>query len=178
MHGVLLILGSHRANGNTAAAADRLRDALDLTDDQVLDLRLCSIEPFRYGGDMGRDDFGTVIGRVLENRHIVFATPVYWYAMSGLMKTFFDRLTDLLVEPEAREVGRALAGRNLWALATGTDKALPTGFTVPFEKTGDYFSMRWRGAFYVCVDDDPPAASAEAAAVRGLTAALMRAGTS
>ena len=27
---------------------------------------------------------------------IIFVTPVYWYAMSGRMKVFFDRWTDLL----------------------------------------------------------------------------------
>jgi len=90
---------------------------------------------------MGRDDFQIVVGRMLEHQQIILATPVYWYAMSGLMKTFFDRLTDLLSNPEARKLGRALAGRNVWVLATGTDEKLPAGFGVPFQKTAEYFSM-------------------------------------
>jgi hypothetical protein len=49
-------------------------------------------------------------------------------------------------------VGRALARRDVWLLATGTDEALPDGFTVPFERTAQYFQMRWKAAFYVRAD--------------------------
>jgi hypothetical protein len=64
------------------------------------------------------------------------------------MKTFFDRLTDLLVDPEGRRIGRALAGRSVWLLSTGTDETLPLGFVEPFALTAGYFDMVWREAFY------------------------------
>lgn len=172
MDDVLLIVGSPRARGNTAAAADCLRAELRLADEQVVDLRLCCIEPFEYDADLARDDFHTLITRILDHRQLVFATPVYWYAMSGLMKTLFDRLTDLLLDAEARTLGRALAGRSVWLLATGTDETLPEGFTVPFEKTASYFSMRWREAFYEQVDAAMPPGAQNLAAVRALAAAL------
>ena len=85
---------------------------------------------------------------MLTSEHIVFATPVYWYSMSGTMKGFLDRLTDLLLDRDNREVSCALAGRNVWLLATGTDDCLPSGFHVPFEQTAAYFGMVWRQAFY------------------------------
>lgn len=85
---------------------------------------------------------------MLASEHIVFATPVYWYSMSGTMKGFFDRLTDLLVDPENRELGRAFAGRNVWLLATGADESLPSGFQEPFASTAAYFGMVWQQAFY------------------------------
>lgn len=171
---VLLILGSPRAGGNTAAAAECLRAELRLPSEQVVDLRFCKIEPFHYGAELRRDDFHRVIGRILGHHQLVFATPVYWYAMSGLMKTFFDRLTDLLLDAEARTLGRRLAERSVWQLATGTDETLPNGFTVPFEKTASYFDMRWKAASYVHIDAALPPGAQELSAVRALAAAVAR----
>lgn len=44
--------------------------------------------------------------------NIVFATPVYWYAMSGRMKIFFDRFTDLLYTHKS--IGKNLKGKKLF----------------------------------------------------------------
>ena len=78
--------------------------------------------------------------------HIVFATPVYWYAMSAPLKFFFDRLTDLT--ENLKPIGKALAGKSVWLIATGTDPELPDGFEVPFCRTAEYFDMRYRGVVY------------------------------
>lgn len=154
MDEVLAISGSARGDGNTALTVAHLRRALDLADDQIVDLQSSRLEPFRYDPPPPADDFPAIVERILAHRHIVFATPVYWYAMSGPMKTFFDRLTDLLLDPAGRRLGRALAGRDMWLLATGTDPELPDGFTVPFARTAEYFGMRWRQAFYVRVPSE------------------------
>jgi multimeric flavodoxin WrbA len=169
---VLAITGSARGDGNTALTTAQLRRALDLADDQIIDLEACRLEPFRYAAPPPADDFAGVVDRLLAHRHIVFATPVYWYAMSGLMKTFFDRLTDLLISPDGRRLGRALAGRDMWVLATGTDERLPHGFTEPFERTAAYFDMRWRQAFYVCVPREALTGTHEFEEVAKLAAAI------
>jgi len=174
MADVLLMLGSPRAEGNTAAAAGRLQAELGLKPRQLIDLRACDIGPFDYDPELERDDFRAVISRMINHRQIVFATPVYWYAMSGLMKTFFDRLTDLLLDPEARPLGRALAGRRVWLLATGTDETLPDGFTVPFEKTASYFEMHWNSAFYVQIDESVAPCAQDLSPVSALAAAIAR----
>ena len=72
------------------------------------------------------------------------------------MKVFFDRFTDLLVDPDNREIGRALSGRNVWLLATGTDENLPLGFQEPFAQTSSYFGMVWQQAFYCQSVKDAP----------------------
>ncbi len=172
MDDVLAITGSARGDGNTALTVAHLRRALDLDDDQVVDLQSCRLEPFRYDPPPPADDFLTIVDRILAHQHIVFATPVYWYAMSGLTKTFFDRLTDLLLSPDGRHTGRALAGRDIWVIATGTDPELPDGFAVPFARTAEYFDMRWRQAFYVCVPKEPLPAGHEFQAVEKLAAAI------
>lgn len=41
------------------------------------------------------DDFNKLGEKVLSADGLVFATPTYWYAPSGLMKNFIDRLTSM-----------------------------------------------------------------------------------
>lgn len=145
----LILQGSARVDGNTGAAAARLALAVKPAA-HVLHLCSLDIRSFKYEG--GRlDDFDIVVDQMLRHEQIVFATPVYWYAMSGVMKTLFDRLTGLLLDPDQRKLGRALAGRSAWLLATGTDDELPPGFTEPFSRTCGYFGMVWSGAAYVRV---------------------------
>ena len=78
---------------------------------------------------------------------IVFATPVYWYAMSAPLKIFFDRLTDMTENLKA--LGKSLAGKPVWIIATGTEEILPEGFEVPFARTAEYFGMIYRGCAYL-----------------------------
>ena len=172
---MLAITGSARGDGNTALTIAHLRRALALADDQIIDLQSCRLEPFRYDPPPPADDFPMIVARILAHRHIVFATPVYWYAMSGVMKMFFDRLTDLLLTPDGRRTGRALAGRDIWLSATGTDPDLPDVFAVPFARTAEYFGMRWRDAFYVCVPKETLPAGHDFPAVEDLAAAIRAA---
>jgi multimeric flavodoxin WrbA len=142
-----IIAGSARSDGNTGAAVAYLLDLLEPLA-QVADLSALTIAPYDYSRCDDRDDFQSVIRMILGSEHVVFATPVYWYSMSGVMKVFFDRLTDLLDDPDSRKTARALAGRSAWLLATGTDDGLPPGFHEPFARTAAYFGMIWRNVYY------------------------------
>lgn len=143
MPGVLSILGSARGEGDTAALLDavlagRFATRLDLLD---LDLR-----PYDYGRAVDGDDFLTVAEAIVAHQVIVFATPVYWYAMSGRMKVLFDRFTDLVTV--RKDLGRRLKGRIAFLVACGSDPQLPEGFEVPFHQTAEYLHMVYGGSFY------------------------------
>lgn len=142
----MIVQGSARLDGNTAlsvaALADRLAGRAN-----VISLAARNVAAYDYRGSAD-DDFPGFVRTMIASPRIVFATPVYWYAMSGLLKTVFDRFTDLLASgPQAP--GRMLAGRRVWLLATGTDPELPAGFDVPFMRTAAYFGMDWRGGCYI-----------------------------
>lgn len=68
------------------------------------------------------------------------------------MKVFFDRLTDMT--ENLKFLGKTLAGKDVWLIATGTEPALPDGFEVPFSRTAAYFGMHYRGAGYLCTGDN------------------------
>ncbi|NCP19390.1 MAG: NAD(P)H-dependent oxidoreductase [Erythrobacter sp.] len=154
MPGVAIVTGSARGDGNTRAMVDALLERIG-ADATAFDVSDSRIEPFDYTAHDHADGFRAIVAAMAQSKHVVFATPVYWYAMSGPLKTFFDRLTDLVMPPENRLLGRSLAGRRVWLLATGTDETLPPGFAEPFVRTARYFDMEWGDVAYcrACGED-------------------------
>lgn len=116
-------------------------------DYDIIDLLDFDIEQYRYDSNyLATDQFIEVIKRVLESDNIIFATPVYWYSMSGPMKVFFDRLTDLVTINKPH--GRQLAGKSTYLIAAGGEPELPEGFEVPFIRTAKYLNMNYIKGFY------------------------------
>lgn len=103
MEKVLILVGSARSESNTLKTVD----VLNYPEAEIINLIDLNISPYKYHDTNREDDFMQVVSKMLEADLIVFATPVYWYAMSGLMKVFFDRLTDLL-SGERKVLGRRL----------------------------------------------------------------------
>ncbi len=143
----LVILGTARDESNTLKA---LRASSHFRDFDLIELHTLNIAPYSYGNPP-MDDLLAVTDRMVKAEVIVFATPVYWYAMSGVMKTFFDRFSDLI--SASKPVGRSLKGKTTYLFSTGSDDVLPEGFEIPFKRTSDYFAMNFKGSFYVCTKE-------------------------
>jgi multimeric flavodoxin WrbA len=145
----LVILGSARPDGETRKAVDI---AFPPGTVALAILPSHAIGGYDYGHANAGDDFAAIADAMVAATAIVFATPVYWYAMSAPLKIFFDRLTDLTENLKAK--GKALAGKPVWVIATGTETELPEGFEIPFARTADYFGMTYRGAAYLYTGTD------------------------
>ena len=140
---VVAILGSARCESHAKAVLDAVLAGRSAT---VLDLLNLDVEHYEYDGSMVRDDFPKVAEAMIAHTHIVFVTPVYWYAMSGRMKVLFDRFSDLVTV--RKDVGRQLRNRTVFLVACGSEAQLPDGFEVPFRETAAYLGMTYGGAFY------------------------------
>jgi multimeric flavodoxin WrbA len=158
----LVILGSARTDGETGKAVAL---AFPGGSADFIALPHYRIGGYDYAHCNADDDFAGIAIRMQEAGAIVFATPVYWYAMSAPLKFFFDRLTDLT--ENLKSTGKALAGKPVWLVATGTEPELPEGFEVPFRRTSDYFGMDYRGAVYAV------AGAKDAAALARFGAAVL-----
>lgn len=112
-----------------------------------------------------------VVDLILRDR-LIFATPVYWYSMNSTMKVFFDRLTDL-TDIEKKK-GCALAGKQAWLIATGTDEALPEGFEFSFAGTCGYFDIEYRGAAYMYTGNNSILRVQSEAGVRSLGLEILQ----
>lgn len=146
---VVVLQGSHRRNGDTHVLVDCVFQDAPIAQFRLID---CRIEPYTYDRHAIDDDFRYIAEAMVKARSLVFATPVYWYAMSGLTKTVLDRFTDLT--SFRKDLGRSLQGKVVHVLACGTDLELPSGFTVPFSQTAAYFDMTFGGTFYAQADGD------------------------
>ena len=89
----VIVLGSSRSDGHSAQIATLLSKKLGA---DIVDLLPLDIHPYEYNHAHGADDFIPTFKALLEYDLMVFVTPVYWYSMSGIMKNFFDRITDCL----------------------------------------------------------------------------------
>jgi multimeric flavodoxin WrbA len=144
----LIILGSARQQSDTKFFVDFVFNGIE---HRLTDLLSHKISFYNYNGTYPSSDrFKTIVADILTHKTIIFATPVYWYSMSGLMKNLFDRFTDLVTIQ--KEKGRQLKGKSIFLLAVGSDLAIPSGFEIPFKNTADYLGMHYKGCAYFSTD--------------------------
>ncbi|MCF8247300.1 MAG: NAD(P)H-dependent oxidoreductase [Saprospiraceae bacterium] len=152
---ILLLLGSSRSNGNTRKVANFVQQKLGA---DLIDLNDSNIGYYDYEHRNQADDFLPLMEKIAENYEVViFATPVYWYSMSAVMKTFFDRMSDLLTI--RKELGRQLRGKKMGAISCGYDDDTVEGLDMPFRESANYLGMEYLGHVYTWVVADEIAAA-------------------
>jgi multimeric flavodoxin WrbA len=194
---LLLFQGSARRNGNTdilcrEAVKGAVAGGMATRLVRLADLR---IEPCRgcfrcqKGSCRTRDDMGAVIEEMAAADALVFATPVYFWNVSGLMKMFFDRLLPLL---RMRKVGgkwrlaSRLAGKRAGIIvvqeeAEGPHESIPLLF---FRRNFSDFDLEFSGSVFAFGALNPgdvrrqPAVMEEARALGRRLAALPPGGVS
>jgi len=88
----IIILGSARRNGDTQALVHQF---IQITQWDLVNLSDYNISHYDYTHKNRQDDYIPLMKRLIEQYDLfIFATPVYWYAMSGIMKVFFDRFSN------------------------------------------------------------------------------------
>ncbi|NNE25237.1 MAG: NAD(P)H-dependent oxidoreductase [Saprospiraceae bacterium] len=136
----IIIQGSSRRDGNTSKICDlfSINQSIDM-----LHLSDYQIGHFDYEFQNLEDDFHPLIQKLMHYPIWVFATPVYWYSMSGRTKVFLDRISDLLKID--KESGRKLRGKSLGLITCGSEAKLNKGFTIPFQLSAEYLGMDYLG---------------------------------
>ena len=148
----ILIQGSSRSFGNTHKIVQVFREKWTC---DFVDLKQKNIGQFDYQHANKTDDFFPLIREIIGNYDLIlFATPVYWYAMSGIMKRFFDRITDLLTLE--KETGRKLRGKSMGAICCGSEALETEGLFVPFEESAAYLGMHYVGHLHTWIADEYP----------------------
>jgi multimeric flavodoxin WrbA len=130
---VLVLSSSPRRDGNSRLLADALLvgvgeaghdGELVHVDDHVTSfLRDCRICRGPDGRCRIEDGFEALLERVLAAEAIVFATPLYWYGVSGQLKTFLDRIFCYIAAsyPGAEDVVTGLSHKRLALLISSEE---------------------------------------------------------
>ncbi|GGG57036.1 flavodoxin family protein [Bizionia arctica] len=150
MKKAVIIQGSSRTIGDTSLIVNYLANKCEI---DVIDLNTKTIGQYDYEYRNADDDFIPTMTEIIANYDtIIFATPVYWYAMSGIMKDFFDRISDLL--RTKKDLGRQLRGKNMAMISISNADDLVTGFNMPFVETAKYLGMTYLGDIHSWVEND------------------------
>lgn len=157
MKKVLIINGSSRKNGNTQKIIELIKEDLNA---DIIHLVDKDIHHYDYEHSWAADDFLPLMKSIVENYEVViFATPIYWYTMSALMKVFFDRISDCL--QTEKELGRQLRGKSMAAICCGSEEREVEGFFIPFRMSADYLGMEYLGDIHTWVGEETPTQDVE-----------------
>jgi multimeric flavodoxin WrbA len=150
MFDAIALFASSRRNGNTGKLMDRIAAELDI---EVVDLASKRMSAYDYEHRNRDDDFEPLMKRVLGFGQIIFASPVYWYAVSPPMKVFLDRISDFLELPDLLSDGRRLRGKMAYVVCTSIYEEAPKSFLGSFTDTFDYLGMHFGGIAHAnCCD--------------------------
>lgn len=98
---ILVLSGSPRKNGNSETLCDRFIQGAEESGNVVEKIRLrdltihfcqaCDACQKNKGRCIQQDDMASLLEKMIAADAIVLATPVYFYAMAGQVKTLIDR---------------------------------------------------------------------------------------
>ncbi len=145
----IIIQGSSKSHGNTRLVVDYF---LSKKKGRFIDLKTKDISYFDYDHKNIDDDFLDVIDILLKYENIIFATPVYWYSMSAQIKTFMDRLSDLL--KIRKDLGRQLRGKKMMVVACSSDATEYPSLWDPFKLTAEYLDMEYLGHAHTWIENE------------------------
>lgn len=137
-----IIFGSSRSFGDTRKAVDLVVKNKPY---QITDLNNLSISYYDYEHTNKKGDFIPLIKDMLNHQKWGFATPVYWYTMSAIMKTFLDRITDLLTIE--KDLGRQLRGKDAYVISCDGGERT-NAFEEIFQKSFEYLGMNYKGTLF------------------------------
>ncbi|GJM83267.1 NAD(P)H-dependent oxidoreductase [Paenibacillus sp. HMSSN-139] len=146
---IAVIQGSARNGGNTEDLTRLVLEGIPYTNIVLREKEIKPIRDQRHeegGFDPVDDDYDELIQLVLEHDVLIFATPVYWYGASGLMKNFIDRWSQSLRDVRF-DFKERMASKTAYAVVVGGDnpriKALP--LIQQLQYTFDFVGLSFAG---------------------------------
>ncbi|MCM2535794.1 flavodoxin family protein [Neobacillus pocheonensis] len=129
---IAVIYGGTRQNGNTELLTEQVVQGIVTEKIYLRDHTILPIEDMRHSQDgfqERNDDYNSILDRIMPHNILLFATPIYWYSMSGTMKNFIDRWSQTLRDPKYPDFKNKMASKKAFVIAVGGDdptiKGLP-----------------------------------------------------
>lgn len=135
MSSILFMNSSPNKNGNTYRIGEELLKNINHETMQMSDYKIS-----QYGQIFNDDQMKEILEKTKPFDTLVIGTPVYWYTVGGILKTFIDRLYML---PEAE----ILKGKDLYLFAQGSspDEATIKSITFLANRVASLMGMNLKG---------------------------------
>ncbi|MCJ7536786.1 MAG: flavodoxin family protein [Anaerolineales bacterium] len=158
---ILIVKGSPRINGNSAALADQVFagakqagavvEAINLAGLDIRPCDACDVCSESYGGCIVEDDMQSLYPKLTQADVIVLAFPIYFFTINAQMKLFIDRWYAL-----EREEGNLLRDKQLALAFVYGDTDLYTSGGInainTFEASSRYIGIEIAGMVYGSAD--------------------------
>jgi multimeric flavodoxin WrbA len=154
---ILALYGSSRI-GNSDFLTDSVLEGIECTKIYLREKNILPIDDGRHS-DQGflpvSDDCDEVIAEMLQHDIVIFATPIYWYGMSGIMKNFVDRWSQFLRDSRYN-FKQDMIGKQGYVLITGGDLPRVKGLPLiqQFQYIFDFVEMSFKG--YIIGEGNKP----------------------
>ncbi|WP_054950206.1 flavodoxin family protein [Numidum massiliense] len=154
-----VIYGGSRENGNTETLTERAVQKLTVEKIYLRDYAIQPIVDERHaaGGFQDvNDEYNSIIDRILPHDILIFATPIYWYSMSGTMKTFIDRWSHTLRDTKYPDFKNSMQAKKTYVIAVGGDEPSIKGLPLiqQFRYIFDFIGLSFAG--YIIGEGNKP----------------------
>jgi len=157
---VLALIGSPRKKGNSDLLADEVLkgakavgariDKIYLDDFQIRPIGEVIDDSSKRGDSRANDDYLNLLEKFLDSDLIIWASPIYWYAVSAQMKCFIDRFSSYVKNP--RYADKFNNKGHIVLCTFGSDNYKHSRFiTEPMKLTIQYLRGNYIGD--ICVPD-------------------------
>jgi len=155
---ILVLQGSSRDEGNTEQLVSLALEGIPYTNIRLREQHIKPIFDQRHapgGFTAVDDDYDAVIEAVLAHDFLIFATPIYWYGMSGQMKNFVDRWSQSLRD-RRYAFKEALGQKQAYVITTGGDQPTIKGLPLiqQFQYIFEFVGMPFTG--YIIGEGNKP----------------------
>ena len=123
MNKILFMNFSPNKKGNTYRIGEKLLRNKDYEVLQIVDYQIS-----QYGQVFEDDQISEVFEKIKDADTLVIGSPVYWYTVGGLLKTFIDRLYML-------DEAKILKGKKLYLFAQGSAPSKDTENAITYLAT-------------------------------------------
>lgn len=152
---IVVITGSPRKNGNSAAMVEKFIEASEAKGNSVTRFNAAFLN---LGGCKGcnkcfsagkaclfNDDFNKMAPEIEQADAVVFAMPVYWYTIPSQIKAAIDKLYSFVVG------GKNIAGKKcaLISCCEENDLSVFEGVSIPYKKTAS--ALQWKSVGEVLI---------------------------
>jgi len=147
---IVVIYGSTRQNGNTERLTKRVIEGLEVEEIFLRDHEIQPIDDRRHaegGFSDVDDDYNDLVTRMMKHDTFIFATPIYWYSMTGTMKNFIDRWSHTMRDEKFPNFKANLGTKKAYVVAVGGDKPYVKGLPMiqQFNYIFDFMSITFEG---------------------------------
>ena len=143
---IITFIGSSRSEGNSELLTDFVLKGIAHKKVYIKDLHIKPIDDLRHtrnGFQEVNDDYDIVIEELENSDIVVFATPIYWYSMSGVMKNMIDRLSQAIRDDRHPNLKEHLKRLRTIVVAVGGDNPRVKGLPLiqQFQYTFEFLDM-------------------------------------